>query len=164
MSSALGDGHAQHPARSGRQHRALGHLLLDDATVAAHGGQIAVGHVKRRPGLIKLGLRADTPLHQFLRAIEIGFGLITGRLLGTDTLIERLHLQNKLLVGDGGDHLSRGDDVALARGQRRDRAADPGARDKLMDGLHRRDNRLAVLDIRDGDGEVRPPRRDGRGG
>ena len=86
--------------------------------------------------------------------------LVALRLLRLDALIERLHLQKELLVGDRRDLRARGDLVALLDLQRRDGAADARPRDKLMHRLDRRDHRLAVFDRRDAD--CRLARRRGR--
>ena len=64
---------------------------------------VALGDVERGLGVVELHLRADAAPLQLLRAIEVGLRLVALRLLRLDALIERLHLQGQLLVGDDGD-------------------------------------------------------------
>ncbi len=141
------DGNGEDAPGGRRENGAFAHLLGDDAAVAAHRLERALGDVERGAGRVDLNLRADAAALQFLDAIEIGLGLVGLRGLGLDARIERLHLKQQLRVGDRRQLCSRDRAVALLRLQRNDRAADARARDELMDRLDRGDDRLLILDL-----------------
>ena len=142
------DGHAQHAARGGREDGAFGRLLRDHLAVALHRGQVAFGDLEIGLGLVGLRLRRYAAPREIGDAVEIGLGLVALRLQRGDARIERLHLQGELGVGDLRDHGAGGHVVALLDRQRGDGAADPRARDQLVDGLDGGDDGLAVGDLR----------------
>ena len=92
---------------------------------------------------------------KILHAIKVGSRLVTLRLLRLDALIERLPLQDELLVRNDGDLLAGGDDVAFANLERDDRAADARAGDELVHRLNRGDDSLSVLDFPRGYDDLR---------
>ena len=139
-----GDRQREHAASARRKDGAFARLLRDDVAIAAHRRKVAFGDVEIGLRLVELGLGADAALRQLGDAIVIGLRLIALGLLRGDARVERLHLKGELLVGHQGDLRAGGDRVALLDRQRSDRAADAGARDKLVHGFDGRDNRLAV--------------------
>ncbi len=152
--AAFGDGDAEDAARGRRENGALAHLLGDDAAVAAHRLERALGDVESGPGRVDLNLRAGALALQLLGAIEIGLGLVGLRFLRLDARIERLHLQQELGVRDRRQLRARVRAVALPGLQRNDRAAEARARDELMHRLDRGDDRLLVLNLRRMDDET----------
>ena len=148
-----GNRHAQDATGAGRQHRPFARLLGDDAAIGLHRRQGAFGDVEIGLGLIELGLGADAASQELRDAIEIGLGLVALRLLRGDARIQRLHLQRELLIRDDRNLGACRDRVALLDRERGDRAADARSRDELMDRLNRRDDGLAVSDLRRADDE-----------
>ena len=96
---------------------------------------------------VHLDLRADAALLQFDRAVIVSLSLIPLRLQRFGAGIERLLLQDQLLIGDDGKFGARRDLLAFPDGEEGDRAAYAGASDHFMDGLDRADHRFLVGDV-----------------
>ena len=95
------DGNRKNAAGAGREHRALAHLLGDDAAVAAHRVERAAGDVESGARRVDLDLGGGAFAQQLVGAVEVALGLVELRLLRLDAGVERLHLQHELGVGDG---------------------------------------------------------------
>ena len=124
--SPNGNRDGQNAPRAGREHGALGRLLFDHAAVRANRREIAIRHVEHGFGLIEHHFRRDAALKQLPRAVEVGLRLVALRLLRSNALVQRLHLQKQLLISDQRDLGPSHDDIAFPDLQRRDRAADFG--------------------------------------
>ncbi len=144
----LGNRNAERAPGARGKDGSLAHLLGDHAAVRSHGCERPLRNVHVGRRLIELRLRADAATLQFLDAIEVAPCLVALRLLGLNARVERLHLQDQLLVRDGGELRPGGDPVAFPGLQRGDRAADARTRDKFMNWLDGGDDRLAVGDFR----------------
>jgi hypothetical protein len=127
-------------------------LLLDDLAVRTQRQISPFGHVEPRACLIELGLGDGARRPQLFDAVQVDLGLLAGRALRLDARFERLDLQGEFGIDDEGNAVSGGHLIALAHGERDDRAADARAGNQLPDGFHRRDDGLPVVDLLPGDG------------
>ena len=107
-------------------------------------------------------LRAHATPLQLLNTIEIGLGLVALGLLRANALVERLHLQNKLLVGHRREFLTGRHAIALLRLQGDDRAPDPRPGNELVHWLNSRNDGFLVLNLRRRDRELVGPQRRGQ--
>ena len=153
--AAFRDGHAQNATGAGGENGSSSPLLFYDASVGFHRGEVSFGDVENGARLIQLHLRADAPALKILNSIEVGSRLITLGLLRSNSLIERLSLQDELLILYDRDLLPGGNHVAFANLERNDRPADARAGDELPHRLNRGDDGLSVLDLPRGDHDLR---------
>ena len=123
----LGQWHRDHAAGHRCQHLALLQVLQRHGTLGRARAQDRGGDIHRSARLLHRGAWAATLTQQRLGPREIGLRLRELRLQSGDLRVERVDLQQQLVVADHGNDLTLGDRVALAHRQAGDRAADPGA-------------------------------------
>ena len=141
---ALGQRHRDHAAGDRRQHLALLQVLLRHGALGSARAQDGGGDLHRGARLVHRGARAATLTEQRLGPRQIGLRLRELRLQSGDLRVERVDLQQQLVVADHGDDLALGDRVALAHRQAGDRAADARACRHDIGAFDRGEHRLLV--------------------
>ena len=141
---AGGQRNLQHAAGSRRQHVALGELLLDHRALRGTRPHRIGRDVGRGARLVQPCLWRDSLLEQIFSPRQIDLRLSDLGFKSGDLRVERLHLQRKLVVTDGGNDLAEVDMVALLDRDGGNGAADPAAARDNAPAFDRRKHRLLV--------------------